>query len=347
MNTIFENGKTKFSLIDASGKSQANNLKTSVASPTSTLVAAAAYDSRHDKLFFIPMRNGELRWLDLTSRSGDLKFSSAQSAILASVNQQDEANNFTRMTIGADGNGYAITNDANHLIRFTTGKKTVVTDLGNIVDAATNSSVSVHNKCSSWGGDIVADKSGTLYLFTASNILFTINIDSRIATYVGGIKNLAPSFTINGAAADNDDHVIVSSANTFDGYYKINVKDLTAEKLNTTGQIFNASDLASSNLLYQSHNNIGSAELIQREVIGNNAVSIYPNPISGTQFKITFDNTRPGEYNVALTDLQGRLIQTKQVNIKYSTQVETMQMRTKPAGGMYMIKITDSNKKSL
>jgi hypothetical protein len=347
VNTIFENGKSKFNLFDATGKSLGSNLKGVVPSPTNSMVAAAAYDSKHDKLFFIPMRNGELRWLDMSSRSKDLKFSSTQSTILSSVNQNDEANNFTRMTIGADGNGYAITNDANHFIRFTTGKKTVITDLGNLIDAAGNTGISIHNKCSSWGGDIVADKFGTLYLFTASNTLFTIDVKTRIATFVGRIKNLAPSFTINAAAVDNDDNVIVGSANTFDGFYKLNVKELTAVKLNTSGQVFNASDLANSNLLYQSHNSIGSAELVQRETIGNEAVSIYPNPVLGSQFKITFDNTRRGEYNIALTDLQGRLVQTKQVFIKYGNQVETMQLKGKPAGGMYMIKITDSNKKPL
>ncbi|MEP6615799.1 MAG: T9SS type A sorting domain-containing protein [Ginsengibacter sp.] len=346
INTIFENGKSKFTFFGAQGKDQSAS-KTTVVSPTSTMVAAAAYDARHQKLFFIPMRNGELRWLDMNSRNGELKFTSVQSAILSSVNQLDEANNFTRMTMGSDGNGYAITNDGNHLIRFTTGKKTVVTDLGNLVDAAASANgVSVHNKCSSWGGDIVADQAGKLYLFTAGNHLFKIDINSRVANYMGRIKNLAPSFTINGAAVDNDDNVIVSSANTFDGFYKVNIKDLNAEKLTTSGQVFNASDLANSNLLY-AHNNLGAAELIQRDYIGNEAVSIYPNPVSGSQFKITFDNTRRGEYNVALTDLQGRLIQTKQVFVKSGSQVETMQLKTKPAGGMYMIKITDSNKKSL
>src|SRR6266487_920439 len=93
INTIFENGKTKFTITDATGKNLAANLKNIVASPTSSMVAAAAYDSRHDKLFFIPMRNGELRWLDLNSRNGDLKFSTAQSAILSSADQLDEANN--------------------------------------------------------------------------------------------------------------------------------------------------------------------------------------------------------------------------------------------------------------
>src|SRR6476659_5670320 len=95
VNTIFENDKSKFSLFDAAGKTVASNLKGVAPSPTNTMVAAAAYDSKHDKLFFIPMRNGELRWLNLNSRNNDLKFTSIQSAILSSVNQLDEANNFT------------------------------------------------------------------------------------------------------------------------------------------------------------------------------------------------------------------------------------------------------------
>ena len=35
----------------------------------------------------------------------------------------DEAKIVTRMVIAPDGNGYAITNDANTFIRFSTGKK--------------------------------------------------------------------------------------------------------------------------------------------------------------------------------------------------------------------------------
>src|SRR5665811_2539351 len=94
------------------------------------------------------------RWLDLSSNAENLKFYTLQSPLLSPGNPNDEANHFTRMTIGADGNGYALTNDANHLIKFTTGKKIVITDLGSLVDASSNNNISVHNKCSSWGGDI-------------------------------------------------------------------------------------------------------------------------------------------------------------------------------------------------
>ena len=137
------------------------------------------------------------------------------------------------------------------LFDFTTGNKTVITDMGNLVDALSNNGISVHNQCSSWGGDIVADAFGTLYLFSASRNVFLIDPETRIATYKGTISNLSPTFTVNGAAAIDDDNVIVSSANTFEGFYKVDVDNLAATKINTPGKIYNASDLASCNLLHQ------------------------------------------------------------------------------------------------
>ena len=253
------------------------------------------------------------------------------------------------MTIGADGNGYALTNDANHLVRFTTGDKTIITDLGNLVDAESNNGISVHNQCSSWGGDIVADAFGSLYLFSANRNVFLIDPETRIATYKGAISNLSPTFTVNGAAAIDDNNIIVSSANTFEGYYKVDVDNFKATKVTTAGKIYNASDLASGNLLHQSEklSSIGTPLLNNIEVIGNRFISIYPNPVSDGQIKITFEKSASGKYKIALTDLQGRLIQTKDVYIKGPGQVENFQMHRKQAGGLYMIKITDASSKAI
>ena len=317
--------------------------------PTNTMVAAAAYDKKHNKLFFTPMSINELRWIDLSSNPENPTFYTLQSPLLSFSKTIDEANNITRMTIGADGNGYALTNDANHLIKFTTGKKIVITDLGGLVDAASNNHLSVHNKCSSWGGDIVADALGNLYLFTATKSVYKINIENRIATYLGGITGVSGTYSLNGAAVDQDDNVIIGSANTFEGFYRVNMKDLAATKINTTGQIFNASDLANGNLLYESQvrNSVGVAPLIQREVIGNQFISIYPNPVFGSQFKITFDNKATGDYNITLTDVQGKIIMTRKVFVRSAGQVETIQLKTKPANGIYMIKVNNANKKSV
>lgn len=345
VNTIFEEGKTAFSYTNTMQKV---TVSASGGGPTSSMVAAAAFDSRHGKLFFAPMRSGELVWLDVTTRNQP-KFYSEGQRLLTGVDVNDEANNFTRMTIGADGNGYAITNDANHLVMFTTGKKTVITDLGNLVDDQANKGISVHNKCSSWGGDIVADAYGNLYLFSASHNVFKIDLKNRVTTLVATVTGLSGTYTVNGAAVDNADNVVISSANSFEGFYRVNMKDFSATKLETTGPVFNASDLANANLLFSGKvkNTLGSAQLSKLETLGNEFISIYPNPVAGRDFRVTFDKNASGVYNIILTDLQGRLVMTKQVYVNTSAHIEPMHLATKPSAGLYLIHITDANKKSV
>ncbi len=371
--SLFENGKTKFSFINADTRKPVDQIsiqktptvigqnsvlvvpvvltssdKIVVNNPSPTLLmsAAAAYDKRHDKLFFASMRTSQLVWLDLRTDNGVPSFYTIQKPLVNNVDYNDESFNITRMTIGSDGNGYALTNDANHLIRFTTGSKIIISDLGSIVDAESNNGISIHNKCSSWGGDMVADAFGKLYLLTAGHNIFIIDPETRVATYKGTISNLSPAYTVNGAAVVDNDNVIISSANTFEGFYKVNIKELTSAKLVTKGQIYNASDLASSNLLYQSEkqNNVGVPRLNNTEVTGNRYITIYPNPVSDGQIKITFEN-HAGKYKVALADLQGRVIETQDVYIKAMGQIVNYKFQTKQASGMYLIKITDDANK--
>ncbi len=367
---IFENGKTKFSFLDAITKEPVKNISltedataklNNVAfvgkinniqispSPTQSLVAAAAYDKKQNKLFFAPLFINELRWLDLSSNSEDSKFYTLKSPLLNVGNAKDDANHFTRMTIGADGNGYALTNDGGNLIKFTTGKNVIITRVGALGDAATNKTISVHDKCNSWGGDIVADAFGDLYLFTASKNIFKIDLKTLIASHLGSITGLSGTFTLNGAAVDNDDNVIISSANSFEGFFKVSMKDLSATKLVTSGQIFNASDLANGNLLFESQarKNVGSASLGQPSVKRNQFLSIYPNPVFGTEFKLTFGNKAAGEYNITLADVQGKIIHNDKVYIKSAGQVETIQLKSKPANGVYFIKVFNATRKSV
>ncbi len=366
---IFVNGKTKFSFTDALTKEnittisitdetalksnsrtvgKVNSTQTSP-SPTQSMVAAAAYDRKHNKLFFAPLYINELRWLDLSSNSENPKFYTLKSPLLKVGTTKDEANNFTRMTIGADGNGYALTNDGGHLIKFTTGKKVTITDVGALGDASTNNTISVHDKCNSWGGDIIADAFGDLYLFTASKNIFKIEVETMIAKHIGSITGLIGTYTLNGAAVDKDDNVIISSANSFEGFFKVNMKDLSATKLSTSGQIFNASDLANGNLLFANHvkNNVGAATLVKQGVKSNQLISIYPNPVFSSEFKITFDNNAIGEYKVTLTDIQGKVVMNKQVFIKSGGQIETIQLPAKPANGIYLLKVTNGNRRSV
>jgi len=315
--------------------------------PTASMVAAAAYDKNHDKLFFTPMRIGDLRWLDLSAKGDVPKFYSVKGFNNGDL-MTDESNHITRMVINADGYGYAITNDANHLIRFTTGKKVNVTDLGSLVDAESNKGISVHNKCTSWGGDMIADAYNKLYVITGNHNVFSVDVETRVATFLGAITGLPAAFSTNGAAVHTDGSVIVSSANMFDGLYKLNIKDLVATRVEGSDKTYNASDLANGNLLYQKEadaaQKFGAAEF--KEVTPTMASSdahVFPNPVTNNEFRVLFDNQKPGQYNIAVTDLSGKFIMAKTVNVSLKGQTEAVKINGMLGKGMYMVKVTDAN----
>jgi len=260
-----------------------------------------------------------------------------------------EENHITRMVIAADGNGYGITNDGNHLLRFTTGKKTIITDLGGLVDDEANKGVSVHNKCTSWGGDMIADAYNKLYIISANHNIFTVDVETRVATLVGTIKGLPANYSTNGAAVDTDGSIVVSSANTFEGYYKFKFNDFTAIKIEGSDKTYNASDLANGNLLFQKEadaaKNFGAADFKPVIPVLNNEAHIYPNPVTTNEFKIYFDGQQAGKYNITLTDLTGKAVMNRVVMVNAKTQVETVPLNRNFSKGMYMVKVTDASNK--
>src|SRR6266536_484490 len=162
----------------------------------STGVAAIAYDKKNDRIYYTPMFVDQLRYIDLKTMK--VYYVADRSFIGQQNLHNDDAKVVSRMVITPDGYGYAITNDATTFIRFSTGKKLTIEQLGSLVDDPANTGISIHNRCSSWGGDMVADDAGNLYLFSANNSIFKINIDTKVAKWLGPIKGLPQGFTING-----------------------------------------------------------------------------------------------------------------------------------------------------
>lgn len=352
--TLFERSKTNFLLTDVNSKRAINqtaitngNIFTSTDYPTGTYVAAAAYDGKSNKLFFTPMRSGELRWLDLGIKNETPQFFTMQSDLLG-VNANDEATNITRMVIGADGNGYAMSNDGNHFIMFTTGKKPVITNLGNIIDADANNGTSIHNKCSSWGGDMIADAFGKLYVISANHNVFEIDIKTRIATYKGAISGLPAGYTTNAAAVNNEGEIVVASANKFDGYFKLKLSDLAAVKIEGSDIKYNASDFANGNLLLQKEADAANRFSMENSKLPTTDLAIgdskvYPNPVTNSSFNVLFDGRQEGRYSVAVTDLTGRTMLTKSVTVNKGVQTEQISLNRNISKGVYMVKVTDEN----
>ena len=357
VKTIFERSKTNFELTDLNSKKTVTNSDTkntnifnSADYPTSTFVAAAALDPRGNKLFFTPMRMGELRWLDLNIKNETPKFFTLKADELKFANGNDEANNITRMVISSDGFGYAISNDGNNFVRFTTGKVPVVTNLGNLVDADENKGISIHNKCTSWGGDMIADAFGKLYIISASKNVFVVDVNTRIATFKGSITGLPAQYSTNGAAVSNDGDIIVTSANYFEGYYKVKLSDLSAIKMEGSDVKYNASDLANGNFLLQKE----ADEAVKFE-IGNTPVAVFtsseakvfPNPVTSNSFYVTLDGQKAGKYNILLTDVAGRAIQTQSAIVSKGKQTVRVNIMSRPVKGIYLVKVIDEKSKTV
>ncbi len=341
---IYQRDKTSFVMMDADTKAPSASLQR----PTETMVAAAAYDKNQNKLFFTPMRVGELRWLDLNTKGNAQRYYTVTSSLLnTNTALNDEANHFTRMVIAADGNGYALTNDGSRLVKFSTGKKVTITDLGPVMDDEANKQVSIKNKCTSWGGDMIADAYNKLYIISANHYVFSLDVESRVAKQIGYISGLPANYSTNGAAVDKDGNVVVCSANTFAGYYKFSIADFKATLIEGSDMVYNASDLANGNLLYQKEADASRVFADFKPVVPvlTNEAHIFPNPVTTSEFSVYFEGQAAGRYNVTITDLSGKPLSNTMVTVNGKTQVEKIALSRNFAKGMYMVKVTDVSNK--
>ncbi|MDP9230565.1 MAG: hypothetical protein M3O67_07830, partial [Bacteroidota bacterium] len=216
-------------------KENTNNLNVQTDKPFATNSAACAYDKKHDRLYYTPMGINQLRYIDLNSKNPRIYYFEDE-PFGALSGPRDIPNQITRMVIASDGDGYALTNNGNHLIRFTTNKKAAITDLGALTDDAKNASFSIHSP-GGYGGDMIADASANLYLIAANRAVFKIDLQSKVATYKGSIKGLPKSYTTNGAIVEEETTIIVSSANSTSGYYKFDINTLQAEKISNSESV--------------------------------------------------------------------------------------------------------------
>ena len=330
-----------------------NNNSNQYDKPFATNSAAMAYDKKHERLYYTPMGFNQLRYIDLKSN----KIYYFENEPFGTVSGPgDGANQICRMVIASDENGYALTNDGNHLIRFSTGKNPVITDLGALSDDANNANYSVHNR-KGYGGDMVADASGNLYLLTANRNVFKISIETKVAVYQGTIKGLPDGFSTNGAMVEEGSNVIVASSESAIGYYRFDLTTMLAEKVSTTASVFNASDLANERLAFaKKKKDRKNAEEAKQQItedltkkpplqnaIINNGISVYPNPVTTGLVKVTFADQPAGKYSVALIDITGKLIQSKEINVNSSRHIEEIRIPSSVSGGNYLLKINGVN----
>ena len=337
-------------------------LNPSLDKPFSTYSAACAYDKKHERLYYTPMGIAQLRYIDLKSKTPQVYyFEDEQFGALR--HRGDVANQITRMVIGADGNGYALTNNAEHLIKFTTNKKATITDLGALTDDVSNGKYSVHSS-TGYGGDIIAAKTGELYLITANRNVFKIDIKTMVATYTGTIQGLPRGYSTNGAAVEGGTMVLVNSSNSTQGYYHFDINKLVAEKVSTSSDVYNASDLANANLLTvkkekeeeQPKEEIVPDAVVEKSTFKNKQIAdeaapqaklgVYPNPVTNGIVNLLLDNYAAGRYQAKLIDVSGKQLTTKSFVIGSKNHTEPFNLPGSIARGNYLIQLFDQSTKN-
>ncbi|MGZ3898643.1 MAG: T9SS type A sorting domain-containing protein, partial [Flavisolibacter sp.] len=294
-----------------------------------------------------PMFIDQLRYIDLSSMK---IYYVTQTFTQMGNMHNDEAKVITRMVIAPDGNGYAISNDGNNFIRFSTGKKPSIVQLGSLVDDASNGNVSIHNRCSSFGGDMIADDKGNLFVISARNHVFRVNTQTKVASFLGVIKNLPPNFTVNGAVVDDEGTLLVSSAVDNSAYYTVDTRGWTATVFQTATSVYRSSDLANSNFLSAGMTLIKPE--LQRVPLTkmpagdklSRLISIYPNPVTNDQVTVQFNKVPAGDYVIELTDALGRSVLQNRVTVNSEDQTHSFFISRGQARGTYLVKVFNKGK---
>ena len=151
--------------------------------------------------------------------------------------------------------------------------------------------------------------------------------------------------------------IIVASAESTEGYYRFDLNNLEAEKVSAESAVFNASDLANGKLVtlkkkkdkkeaeqpkeeIKEESIVAAAKTKPEGAEANNKISVYPNPVTSRQVKLSFADQPAGTYKVQFLDLTGRVLKTTEVNISGKVQVVEFRIPS-VAKGSYFVKITN------
>lgn len=304
-------------------------------------VAAIGYDKKNKRLYFTPMQLDRLSYVDLRSMQ---IYTVANNFTGLVPKTPDQGNIITRMVIGEDDKGYALTNNGKALIRFSTGNNPSIVNMGSLQDAAGNL-VSVHESCSSYGGDIIADDEGHLYLVTLRNHVFRIKLQTRVAQYLGTVSGLPVNFTTNGVAVNQHNELVLASSLDATDLYKVSLNSMAATPLQA-GSLWHAADLANSNLLksrLQEHRSLPGM-IVSNEKIVNAGIQLFPNPVTTNEFRIQFMEMEAGDYTVDVMDVRGAIIVSKEVKIGLSkTNIVSINLPVITGKGIFIVRINDKN----
>jgi DNA gyrase inhibitor GyrI len=80
----------------------------------------------------------------------------------------------------------------------------------------------------------------------------------------------------------------------------------------------------------------------------NDAVQVYPNPVTENRFTLQFSKLPAGDYAIEVINVSGKSLLQKRLVLNAASQTQSMTLPATTAKGMYLVRVTDrSNSKSV
>jgi hypothetical protein len=241
------------------------------------------------------------------------------------VNEKwDEKLLFARMATMPDGNIYALNNIGSELLKINSENNSVVS-LGE-VKGFSNIFSQFNNDKASFGGDMIADAKGNMYVITAFGHVVMIDMKTLSAFYVGQITNLPQNYTVNGAAVLKNNQILLASSQP-NNFYTTDLSSLTAVYYSENNTP--VYDLASSHFLKSPAKIIDNSSLL----------SIVPTAVKENNFNVLSNVDIDGLSQVNIYSTDGKLLQSQSKNISAGSNNITF---AKVPNGFYVVKIINT-----
>ena len=237
----------------------------------------------------------------------------------------DEKMLFARMATTPDGSVYALNNAGSDLLKIDATNNTV-TSLGEVKGFSAIFAQFEDSRVS-YGGDMIADANGNLYVITARGHIVKIDMNSISAVYVGQIYNLPEQFTTNGAAVLKNNKIMLASSQPND-FYVVDIDNFKAEHY--AANTLPVYDLASKYFLKSAPAN----------GIINASITIIPTIVRENYFNVTSATDLQGNSTINIYSADGKLMQSQTKQIV--SGINTVSIGKVPQG-IYLVKILDSN----
>lgn len=287
---------------------------------------AAITESLKGDLFYIPMSGQKVMKIDVVSKTGtEYTFQGLD------INSGNQANYYARMTTAPDGYMYALNNAGTEFLKISDNG--TIQNLGPISQFVEKAKT-FDQETAVYGGDMIADAFGNLYVFSASQHVFKINPNKLSAEYLGQIKGLPGNYTVNGAAVERDGSILLGTSSQ-NGFYTLNIDTMEAGfKADYSLSVY---DLSSPYFLRQNE---------MDQISKDYGYSLYPTIVKNSELNIVSKSDESAVLNVNIWNLSEKRVYSNTVTVKSAGDYQ-LKLNGSLLPGIYVLKAVNQNGKEV